>query len=106
MAIPRIKMDSYEVQVDPASGEGQVNVRNAGRVNLTISDLASSCSCASAKVLDKLLEPGKSTQIVVKIVGEADATVAVFSNDPQNGRVFVNFSRRGPGTSSLPTSHE
>lgn len=96
MAYPCLVIESHEVQVYPKTGEGHVQVSNAGRARFEIGDLASSCSCTSAKILDRVLEPGETTQMIAKVVGESDATIAIFSNGPHKERVFVIFSRRFP----------
>lgn len=93
LSTPQIFIKNRHVPIDLESGVGLVEVKNIGNSVLTIESLATSCSCAKAKIQLNRIEPGESTNVVITVEGSREAIIALFSNDPENPRVFVELEK-------------
>ncbi|MGD8779783.1 MAG: DUF1573 domain-containing protein [Ignavibacteria bacterium] len=76
---------------------------NAGNKKLKIERVKTSCGCTAVLISDKVIEPGKTGEINIKLdtsdrLGKMARTITVFSNDPENPEktiiLFVDIQGR------------
>lgn len=97
MVEPKV-FDFGEVQ-RPAVVDHEFTVKNTGRETLEIRRVSTSCSCTTAKIDKKEIEPGEKAALVVTYdsgamkheKGRIERIVYIKSNDPDNPQLEVTI---------------
>lgn len=93
LAQPVVKLSKYTHNFGNIKGgevyDFSVSVINAGKANLTIKKIKSSCGCTAALMSEKLIAPQKKAELNIKfdtknLSGQVARTVTLFTNDPVN----------------------
>lgn len=93
MKAPIILVDKYEVdfqRLKPNTWvENTVSIQNKGKKNLELRHLQSNCSCLIASYDKRVLKPGETGKITLRLntegrSGTQNKAVTIYSNDPRN----------------------
>ncbi|MCS6790063.1 MAG: DUF1573 domain-containing protein [Bacteroidia bacterium] len=84
-------------------------VRNEGKSDLIIESVKASCGCTAVEPTEKVLKPGKSTEIVARFdskgrSGFQHKTITVETNDPLNPRALLHLKANVVSTSNFSPS--
>jgi len=71
-------------------------VKNAGKSDLLIRKIATSCGCTATNLKSQVVKPGESTVIAVEFnsagrTGNQAKQITVISNDPENPKMMLNI---------------
>ena len=86
--------------------EKEFTVRNLGNDDLVIESVSTTCGCTVAEGYSKVIKPGASTPLRVKLqtrttVGRLSRSVLIKSNDP-SGRTTNVLTFRAPSAAACP----
>ncbi len=91
------KLLNYGVLIKGAKIERTIKVFNTGDETLKLSRVSSSCSCTQILDFDKEIAAGKSGQVRFTVdtnpikAGWTKKAINIFSNDPNQGRLIVEY---------------
>ena len=92
---PTTEFDGGDV-LEGQTVEYRFVVKNDGKGDLTIESVKASCGCTAVEPTEKVLKPGKSTEIVARFdsrgrTGMQHKTITVETNDPVNPRQILHL---------------
>lgn len=100
---PKLKLSKYKYDFGEIQ-EGQlakatIKFKNIGQGVLTISEVKSSCSCASTLLSSKTIKPGASGSIKIELdtsgrLGSFTRTVTIYSDDPTDPNQVITLTTK------------
>jgi hypothetical protein len=92
---PVTEFDGGEV-LEGQNVEYRFTIKNEGKSDLIIESVKASCGCTAVEPTEKVLKPGKSTEIIARFdsrgrPGMQHKTITVETNDPLNPRQILHL---------------